>query len=94
MTEKEWRQKFAIRIQNLMLDRGMTESSVCIQSGLSHAVVWRYLHAQRTPGVLSALNIAKAFGVSLDDLVDFGESIDRFELEGRGFYDDFRREIP
>lgn len=93
MTEKEWRQIFAIKIQSLMLDRGMTESSVCLLSGLEHSTVWRYLHAQRTPSALSVLNLAKTFRVSVDELVDFGEAIDRFEVDGRRFYDDFRREI-
>lgn len=93
MTEKEWRQKFAIRLQNVMLEKGMTESCLCVLSGLEHSSVWRYLHAQITPNVLSVLNLAKALGVSVDELVDFEESIDRFEIDGRRFYDDFRREI-
>lgn len=90
MTEIEWRNIFAIKLQNLMYERGMTETSLAVQSGLGQPAIWRYLHAERVPLTTSALNIAKALNVSLDELFDYGEMIGFYEMEGENFYDDFR----
>lgn len=92
MTEKEWRNRFALKLQQLMLQYGFTETMLAARSSLGQPAIHRYLYAQRTPSVLSVINIARAFGISLDELCDYGEGIDRYELKGSGFYDDFRRE--
>ena len=93
MTEKEWRNRFALKLQQLMLRYGFTETMLAARSNLGQPAIHRYLYAQRTPSILSALNIARAFGISLDELCDYGEIIDRYELKGSGFYDEFRRKI-
>ena len=92
MTEREWRNRFALKLQQLMLQYGFTETMLAARSNLGQPAIHRYLYAQRTPSILSALNIARAFGISLDELCDYGENIDRYELKGSGFYDEFRRE--
>ena len=93
MTEREWRNRFSLKLQQLMLRYGFSETMLATRSNLGIPAIYKYLHAQRTPSILSALNIAKAFGISLDELCDYGEGIDRYELKGSGFYDDFRREV-
>lgn len=92
MIEREWRNRFALKLQQLMLRYGFTETMLAARSNLGQPAIHRYLYAQRTPSILSALNIARAFGISLDELCDYGENIDRYELKGSGFYDEFRRE--
>lgn len=91
MTEKEWSNIFALKLQKLMHERGMTEMSLSAASGLGQPAIWRYLHAQRVPLVTSALNIAKVLGVSLDELLDYGDMIGRYEMSGGDFYNEFKR---
>lgn len=91
MTDKEWRNRFAIRLAQMMYDRGLNGLNLSVLSGLGQPAIWKYLHAKRTPSITSAINLARALDVSLDELFDFGEPIDRYVSVGSEFYDEFRK---
>ena len=92
MTEDRWRRLFSIRLRELMFERGMTENSLSTVSGLGQSAIWRYTHCTRTPSVLSALKLAYAFDIPLNDLVDFGETVDEGVFDGRALYFEIDRE--
>lgn len=93
MTESRWRKFFSIRLQELILERGMTENSLSTVSGLGQPAIWKYTHCLRTPSALSILKLAYALDVTTDELIDFGETVDEGVFDEDVLYKELRYEI-
>ncbi len=65
---------FVDRLQSLMTQRGVTQKELAERTGITEASVSKYLNRERTPRIDVILNIAKAFGVSVDELMGNGKS--------------------
>lgn len=88
MTEQRWSRLFSLKLQELMMERGMTELSLSATSGLGHPAISKYIHGLRIPGAMSVIKLAYALGVSTDELINFGETIDDGDIKDL-FYADF-----
>lgn len=88
MTQQRWSKLFSIKLQELMMERGMTELALAARSGLGHPAISKYINCLRVPGALSILKLAYALEVSTDELMNFGETIDDGDPND-GFYLDF-----
>ena len=93
MTEARWRKLFSLKLQELILEKGMTENSLSTASGLGQPAIWKYTHCLRTPSALSILKLAYALGVTTDELMDFGETVEEGIFDDRVLYAEVRKEL-
>lgn len=61
-------ESFGHRLRVLLADRGMSPSELASKSGLSRQMVNNYLNSGSIPGLENACAIAKALGLTVDDL--------------------------
>lgn len=59
---------FRSRLQNLLDERGWSQSALARATGLSQAVISKYLLGKSEPGARELGQIADAFGVTMDVL--------------------------
>ena len=59
---------FRSRLQDLLDDRGWSQSALARATGLSQAVISKYLLGKSEPGARELGQIADAFGVTMDVL--------------------------
>ena len=76
MTLKEWIENFGDNLSELMDDRKMTQYELAQESGVSVGSINAYIHKQSPPGIKAIINIAYALDVDMDDLIDFGDTIE------------------
>lgn len=77
MTEEEWRMRFANKLSHMIKKRGCTQSDFAEEAGISEKTFSRYMQGTRTPKATMLVNLSRAFGCTLTDLIDFGEKIDK-----------------
>ena len=61
---------FGHRLRVLLADRGMSQVELSKQAGITQQAVSSYMTKGASPGLSTAVAIARALGVSVDDLVD------------------------
>ena len=61
---------FGHRLRVLLADRGMSQVELAEQAGVSRQAVNNYMTRGTSPSLSRAVDIARALGVSVDDLVD------------------------
>ena len=61
---------FGHRLRVLLADRGMSQVELAEQAGVSRQAVNNYMTRGNSPSLSTAVDIARALGVSVDDLVD------------------------
>ena len=61
---------FGHRLRVLLADRGMSQVELAEQSGVTRQSVNNYMTRGTSPSLSKAVSIARALGVSVDDLVD------------------------
>ena len=61
---------FGHRLRVLLADRGMSQVELAERSGVSRQAVNNYMTRGNSPSLSTAVDIARALGVSVDDLVD------------------------
>lgn len=61
---------FARRLESLRLERGLTQRALAARAGISANHYADIAHAEANPTVIVLLGLARALGVSLDDLFD------------------------
>lgn len=76
MTLKEWTDIFGDTLADLLEDRNMTQLELAKYSGISVGSISAYLNKQSLPGIKAILNIACALDVDVNELIDFGDTID------------------
>lgn len=59
---------FRSRLQSLLDARGWSQSTLARMTGLSQAVISKYLLGKSSPGARELGQIAQAFGVSMDSM--------------------------
>lgn len=68
MTEKECRKEFGWRLGKILYRYGISQSELSERTGITQAMISRYINGTATPSLYNADKIAKAVGCSLDDL--------------------------
>lgn len=76
MTEQEWIEKFRLNLSSMLYDYGYFDARDFARDlGVTETAVSYWINGKRAPTVRSVLNISYLLGVSLEELVDFGEPI-------------------
>ena len=76
MSEVEWLKIFGDNLNELIGEKGVTQSELAEETGLSESSISYYMHKTKMPGVKAIINLAYALNCSIDELIDFGESIE------------------
>lgn len=75
MTELEWLKIFGDNLKSLLNEYRMTQRELADAAGLAESSISAYINKTKMPGVKALINIADAFNMSLDELIDFGSRI-------------------
>lgn len=75
MNELEWLDIFGDNLVSLLEDARMSQRELAEETGLSEATISYYINKRKLPGLKAIINIAYAFGISIDELIDFGDKI-------------------
>ena len=74
MTEQEWREEFAHRLQVLSYQKKhYNKKQLAEASGLSEKTIGRYRRGERTPDAISISKIARALDCNVDELIPVEE---------------------
>lgn len=76
MKKKRWQSEFGDNLAIMMREENMTQEDLAKASGLSQSVISHYVQGLRAPSVKAIINIAYALNCSIDDLIDFGETLE------------------
>lgn len=75
MTRKEWCHNFSLRLRQLLIDEGISQAELAEIIGVSGATISNYINEKQMPTIEVIMNMAYEFKVTIDDLIDFGESV-------------------
>ena len=76
MSEIAWLNIFGDNLRVMLEEANMTQRELAEESRLAESTISRYIHKQKAPSLKAIINIAYALDCSMDDLIDFGDSID------------------
>lgn len=76
MSELEWLDIFGDNLVSLLRDAKMTRRELADEIGVSEAMISYYINKRKMPSFKILLKMAYVFGISLDELADFGEAVD------------------
>ena len=72
----EWIDIFGDNLKEFIADRGMTQTEVADAANISCSVLSEYLNKRKVPGIRAIVNLAYALDCDVNELVDFGDTID------------------
>lgn len=75
MTQREWQHIFADNLDSILLEKGMNQSQLARDAGLSVSRISDYINKRAVPSVFAIINMAYALDMSIDELIDFDERI-------------------
>jgi transcriptional regulator with XRE-family HTH domain len=79
MTQSEWRNIFSDNLIDILEERGMTQSQLAFDSGLSVSRISDYVNKRAIPTVFAVINMAYALDMEVGELIDFDERITQKE---------------
>lgn len=87
--------RFGDRVKKIMDERNITQAELARRAGMSRSVVNNMLKGTRNPSLFTALMVARALNVSLDDLTsgDIYEITDVNDTIRKMFKIDFLRDL-
>lgn len=75
-TMVEWLNIFGDNLRELIADRGMSRKEVSDEANLSVTTLSEYLNKRKAPSVRSIVNLAYVLDCDVNELIDFGDTID------------------
>ena len=75
MTQHEWRHIFASNLIDILQEKGMTQSQLAKDTGMSVSRISEYINEKSTPTIFAIINIAYALDVDINELVDFDDRV-------------------
>lgn len=75
MSELEWLDIFGDNLVSLLREAKMTRRELADAIGVSEAMVSYYINKRKMPSFKILIRMAYAFGITLDELADFGEPV-------------------
>lgn len=75
MSEMSWMKTFGNNLNYFMEQADMSQEELARATGLTQASISRYASGTQMPGIRAIINIAHVFGVTTDELIDFGDMI-------------------
>lgn len=76
MTQQEWKENFASNLIDILEEKGMTQTQLAIDAGISKSQVSDYINGNTIPSLAVAINMAYALDMDVGDFVDFGDRIE------------------
>ncbi|MGI6033640.1 MAG: helix-turn-helix domain-containing protein [Coriobacteriales bacterium] len=90
---------FASRLSTLLQQRGISQEDLALMTGLTPAVICRYVNGDRTPRAIVVAKIAKALGVQPGDLTgtsadqEIDEAVQLISRNANNLSDDQREQL-
>lgn len=75
MTLREWKNIFSNNLLCILNEKGMSQSQLAKDSGVSTAMISDYINMRSIPGTIAIVNMAYALDVDVSELIDFDERI-------------------
>lgn len=76
MSEMQWMNIFAGNLVDIMEERGYNQEQLAEATGISQASISRYIRKKQMPNVKAIVNIAYAMDCEVEELIDFGDTIE------------------
>lgn len=76
MTQTEWKRIFANNLTDILIEKGMSQRQLAVDSGVSNAAISEYMNEIRMPSLAAAINMAYALDMDIGELVDFDERLE------------------
>lgn len=70
ITDEECRNVFAANLAEMMRTRGFTQTELAIRTGLSSAIISKYLNGKAIPSIANLKKIARALDCHYDELLE------------------------
>lgn len=77
MTQAEWKNEFGDNLLALLREKGFSQNQLAKDSGVSTGMISDYVNKFAAPNIFAVINMAYSLDVEIDDLVDFGEMIEK-----------------
>lgn len=71
MTQEKFLREFAYRLATKILSSGYNQDDLSNESGVSRAMISRYLNGESMPSIYNAYHLARALGCTVDELLRF-----------------------
>lgn len=68
MNEKEFAREFGMRLNKLMIGKGVTQQELALSIGVNQGTISRYLNGKKLPSFYKIYKIAECLGCSVDEL--------------------------
>ena len=75
MTQNEWKNIFANNLFGILRERGISQSQLSKDSGVSISRISDYINERAVPSIFNAINIAYALDMEVNELIDFDERV-------------------
>ena len=76
MTQGSWKNTFGDNLSAILREKGFTQKQLAKDTGLYMGMISDYINKFTAPNVFAVINMAYALDVDIDDLIDFGETIE------------------
>lgn len=76
MTQLDWRRTFSNNLVDILQEKGMSQSQLARDAGLSVSRISDYINMHATPTVFAIINMAYALDMDVSELIDFDDRID------------------
>ena len=75
MTQNEWRKTFGDNLDSILQEKGVSQSQLARDTGISVGRISEYINKRSTPSIFAVINIAYALDMDVNELVDFDERV-------------------
>lgn len=75
MTQTEWKNIFGDNLAVLIQEKGLTQTQLAKDTGLSASRISDYINKKAVPTIFAAINIAYTLDMDINELIDFDERI-------------------
>ena len=75
MTEVEWLDIFSANLIDMLNEQGYSQEELAYEINLSQGTISKYINKKQMPSLKAIINIAYALDCSIDELIDFGDTI-------------------
>ena len=76
MTEFEYIDIFSDNLIDIMREQDITQRELAKKAKIEQSTISRILNKKSMPSVKVAINLAYALGLSMDELIDLGDTIE------------------
>ena len=76
MTLKDWIEEFGDNLADVMNKKNISQRELAELSGVPKSSINDYINGRNQPSIKTIVNLSYTLDVSIDELVDFGDTID------------------